>query len=97
MARTKLSAKKWKELMLTLVNERGGICESCRERIAVDAHHLIYKSQGGSDTADNLIILCRSCHAEAHATKNKSLTKERKNEKRKLGVDATRRALYFGT
>jgi len=29
-------------------------------------HHIIFLSQGGSDTAENLITLCIKCHAEKH-------------------------------
>lgn len=29
-------------------------------------HHIQYKSQGGSDTMDNLITLCIHCHGKAH-------------------------------
>ena len=33
---------------------------------ASDVHHIKYKSQGGKDNIENLIILCRSCHNKAH-------------------------------
>ena len=40
-------------------------CEQCGA-LACDIHHIIFKSQGGSDNADNLIALCRKHHLEAH-------------------------------
>jgi len=48
------------------------LCEVCG-RIAVDIHHIKYRSQGGSDDVDNLIALCRKCHDLAHA---KEITEE---------------------
>lgn len=41
------------------------LCQSCGA-VAVDIHHIIYRSRGGSDEADNLIALCRKCHEKAH-------------------------------
>ncbi len=34
--------------------------------IAVDIHHVTFKSQGGTDEYENLIGLCRRHHDEAH-------------------------------
>lgn len=33
----------------------------------VDVHHLKFRSMGGGDTTDNLLCLCRACHALVHA------------------------------
>lgn len=41
------------------------LCEVCGNR-AVDIHHVVHKSQGGTDEANNLIALCRECHNRAH-------------------------------
>ena len=30
-------------------------------------HHVIFRSQGGSDAPDNLVTLCRDCHEQLHA------------------------------
>jgi hypothetical protein len=50
----------------------GGICEfesngrlRCRNR-ATDPHHIKYCKWGEFDPAENLIMLCRECHEEAH-------------------------------
>lgn len=41
------------------------ICEVCG-RVAVDIHHIRFKSQGGEDKIKNLIALCRHCHDISH-------------------------------
>jgi len=41
-------------------------CENCG-KAAVDVHHLIYKSHGGTDTIENLMALCRTCHDRVHS------------------------------
>lgn len=40
-------------------------CEECG-KTAVDLHHRIKRSQGGSDEAENLVPLCRECHMKYH-------------------------------
>ena len=40
-------------------------CSKCNKP-AVDIHHIVFKSQGGSDEIENLIPLCRKCHDIAH-------------------------------
>lgn len=52
-------------------------CQYCRMAHAVDIHHIIFRSQGGKDTIDNLIGLCRACHNKAHA---KEITAEELQE-----------------
>lgn len=42
------------------------LCECC-SCVAVDIHHIKFKSRGGSDQIDNLIALCRNCHELSHA------------------------------
>jgi len=45
------------------------ICHNCKEQFppsALDVHHIIPLYQGGTDTEDNITILCRKCHFEQH-------------------------------
>lgn len=39
---------------------------TCRGLLAIDIHHIVEVSQGGSNTLDNLIALCPTCHALFH-------------------------------
>ena len=45
-------------------------CERCGD-IATDCHHIIFRSQGGSDMPMNLIALCRACHDKAHGVNSR--------------------------
>lgn len=37
----------------------------------LEVHHIIFRSQGGSDKEDNLITLCSTCHYNVHHGKQK--------------------------
>jgi len=41
-------------------------CVVCWTWTEAPPHHIIYKSQGGRDVAENLITLCRACHTQLH-------------------------------
>lgn len=42
-------------------------CQCCGKRnCRVEAHHVIFRSNGGSDSLDNLITLCEDCHKAVH-------------------------------
>ena len=42
-------------------------CQHCKKRTGTfNAHHIIYRSNGGADTLDNLITLCEKCHRDLH-------------------------------
>jgi len=47
-------------------------CEVCGS-VAVDIHHIVYRSQLGKNNIENLMALCRDHHNAAHSGK---LTKE---------------------
>ena len=57
-----------------LILERGCKCEKCGfdNKEALELHHKIRKSDGGSDEKDNLIILCANCHLISHRTWKRS-------------------------
>lgn len=43
-------------------------CQYCKKRnLKLHVHHIIFKSQGGSDRPDNLVTLCEQHHKELHA------------------------------
>jgi len=50
-------------------------CEVCRDRLDhpaqrqrfVQVHHIKPLSEGGADTAENMVVICPTCHARVHA------------------------------
>jgi 5-methylcytosine-specific restriction endonuclease McrA len=53
----------------TSVFERDGRCRYCGTRNNLHAHHIEYRSQGGSDDLHNLIALCFEHHDLVHTDK----------------------------
>jgi hypothetical protein len=51
-----------------VLHEAGYKCANpcCRYPLTLDVHHLYYVSEGGSNTAENLLPLCPNCHTEHH-------------------------------
>jgi 5-methylcytosine-specific restriction endonuclease McrA len=51
-----------------MVDARDGRrCRCCDRREGLHKHHLQFRSRGGADSADNLVTLCKFCHALLHA------------------------------
>ena len=49
------------------VYERDGWkCRHCSCRMNLDPHHVVFRSQGGENSANNLLTLCRRCHDDIH-------------------------------
>lgn len=45
------------------------ICKAKGKNVALEVHHIIFKSQGGTDDEDNLVTLCKKCHNDIHTGK----------------------------
>lgn len=41
-------------------------CRYCNRGDTLDPHHVIFRSQGGSNAPNNLLTLCRKCHNDIH-------------------------------
>ena len=53
-----------------ILNRDDYTCQYCKGKhkdSKLEVHHIIYRSQGGSDDQSNLITLCHTCHKELHA------------------------------
>jgi len=55
----------WKLVRKRVIERDSGCCQMCG-KVAVDLHHILFKSLGGADIDENLIALCREHHDLAH-------------------------------
>lgn len=57
---------KWKEARKRCYERDNWTCQDCgvkcRNKVRIQAHHLIARRDGGTDDLENLITLCASCH-----------------------------------
>ena len=45
-------------------------CQCCgKKRTKLEVHHIVFRSQGGTDDEKNLITLCKECHDAIHSGK----------------------------
>jgi 5-methylcytosine-specific restriction endonuclease McrA len=59
----RLSTRKLKLVKDEVWSRDRGICQICHEYCVVpEYHHVIFRSQGGGDTLDNLLTLCWKHH-----------------------------------
>lgn len=55
-----------------VLNRDGYTCQYCKGRhkdSKLEVHHIVFRSQGGSDEESNLITLCHICHKDLHSRK----------------------------
>lgn len=55
-----------------VLNRDNYTCQCCKGKhkdSKLEVHHIIYRSQGGSDEEGNLITLCHTCHKDLHSGK----------------------------
>lgn len=63
-----------------VANLRGGVCERCKitNYSILQIHHKKERYRGGTDTLNNLELLCPNCHASHHL--GQSLFRSKKND-----------------
>ena len=55
-----------------ILNRDNYTCQCCKGRhkdSKLEVHHIVFRSQGGSDEESNLITLCHTCHKNLHSGK----------------------------
>lgn len=63
----------YQNLKQYVLNRDNYSCKSCtskKKNTKLHVHHILFKSNGGTDTKNNLITLCESCHDKLHKKKN---------------------------
>lgn len=64
-----LSAKVSNELRKAIYKRDHYQCALCDSPRGIQIHHVMKRSQGGSNSPHNLITLCMYCHNVAHGTR----------------------------
>ncbi|PYV67240.1 MAG: hypothetical protein DMG97_27800 [Acidobacteria bacterium] len=64
----RMDRTRYAEVQHTVLQRDGWRCQLCGVRSHLEVHHQQFRSQAGSDVEENLITLCRRCHAVQHGT-----------------------------
>lgn len=57
----------WSSHREAIINRDNYACQICgKKNIRLEVHHIIFRSQGGTDDENNLITLCGDCHNGIH-------------------------------
>ena len=59
-----------KAMVLNRDNYTCQYCKGKRKDGKLEVHHIVFRSQSGSDKQDNLITLCHTCHKDLHSGKS---------------------------
>ena len=80
-ARSFYHSAEWKRCQAEYVKEAGGLCERCKLKGIISAgeivHHKIHirpdniQDPGVLTNKNNLMLVCRKCHAELHKSKKR--------------------------
>lgn len=54
----------WKAVAKVVKARDKHSCQSCGLKVGLSVHHILPRSDGGSDLPQNLITLCNTCHDE---------------------------------
>jgi 5-methylcytosine-specific restriction protein A len=53
----------WRILRKKIIQRDDGICQRCGTQGATDVDHIVPRAEGGTDSEENLQLLCKPCHA----------------------------------
>lgn len=68
----RLTGEPLRKLVAAVYDRDGHCCILCGAWVqeGEKPHHVIFKSHGGGDTLDNLVLLCYKCHQKVHGGKD---------------------------
>ena len=87
----------WENRRMYVFSRDNYTCQVCKrkrdddgESLKLHAHHIIYRSLGGSDRVDNLLTVCTNCHTYKNHQSGGELyyLKEKAYQKPQLNLDA---------
>ena len=64
--RFRLDRDSYERLCRQVLERDGWRCQNCGNSTNLQVHHVCPRSLLGDDIGENLIVLCSSCHREAH-------------------------------
>jgi hypothetical protein len=67
--RIKLTKTYWEKLrreMITNANHRCELCDRYCDDNMLAPHHCTPKGRSGSDVAENIVVVCDTCHRDLH-------------------------------
>lgn len=69
LGRPSATLAEWRGVVADVIKRADGRCENplCRRRTHLDPHHVVKRSQGGTDRPGNIVALCRTCHRQTDA------------------------------
>jgi 5-methylcytosine-specific restriction endonuclease McrA len=71
-SRPELNRSAWQRLRHYVKQRDGNQCTACGSTLHLEAAHITAPRHGGTDSTDNLITLCRTCHRRRDAAEDKA-------------------------
>jgi len=75
-SRLKLDRHCYDVLRRRVLDRDGWRCQMCGSTAELQVHHLRFRGRLGSDTLDNLIVLCAGCHHNQHSVSEERTDRE---------------------
>lgn len=67
VGRPSATLAEWRAVVARCLERANHRCEYCGARRALDPHHVRPRAQGGEDSQENTVVLCRACHERCAA------------------------------
>ena len=65
--RLRLDSERYRQLRAQILQRDSWTCQHCGRPDQLQIHHIVRRSQLGSDGEENLIALCGACHDRLHS------------------------------
>ncbi len=92
----------WENLKAYAKWRDGGKCRVCGKSprkdssVRLEVHHIVRRADGGTDTPENVVTLCRDCHEAHHSGERKLKLKRPPMHKGEAHMNAMRQAILLG-